>query len=177
MTSPFLVIIDGPMGSGKTTTTKLLNQMLPNSARIALPDIKRLVPNYKETEGTLSIVREVMKVMVDKYLEFGVSVVVECISKSEGVGAFKTIAKNRNATFRAYRLTAPKDKRWSRVLERTREMMDVSELPLEKIAELEGYFEPNHQFYVDNPIPNAELIDTDQLSAAEVTEIIIGKLK
>ena len=165
------------MGSGKTTTTKLINQKLPDSARIALPDIKRLVPNYKETEGTLSVVREVMKVMIDKYLECGVSVVVECISKSEGVEAFKAIAESRNAAFRAYRLTAPKDERWSRVQERTREMMDVPELSPEKIAELEGYFEPNHQFYIDNPIPKAELIDTDQLSADDVAEIIISTLK
>jgi predicted AAA+ superfamily ATPase len=50
MQKPFLIFVDGPMGSGKTTTTKLLNTELPDTARIAFPDIKRLIPNYSENE-------------------------------------------------------------------------------------------------------------------------------
>lgn len=176
MTTPFLIMIDGPMGSGKTSTTKLLNQMLPDTARIALPDIKRLVPNYRETPETLSVVREVMKVMADKYIECGVSVIVECISKTEGFEAFKAIAEKRDATFFAYRLSAPNDVRWNRVLERTRKMMEVSELPESKVRELEGYFEPNHQFYIDNPIVIGATLDTNEQSLEEIAKEIIRRL-
>ncbi|MDE1940583.1 MAG: AAA family ATPase [Patescibacteria group bacterium] len=176
MTNPFLILVDGPMGSGKTTTTKLLNQMLPDTARVALPDIKRLVPNYKENEKTLMVIREVMKAMIDKYLEFGVSVIVEQITKVDGVQALREIATKRDANFYAYRLTAPKDDRLKRVHERTRVMMAVAELPQSKIDELSGYFEPNHQFYLDNPINTIESIDTQNLSPEKVAEIIIGKI-
>lgn len=86
------MFVDGPMGSGKTTTTKLLNEKLPDAARIALPDIKRLIPNYKENERSLSVIREVMKVMIDKYLELGVSVIVEQITRAEGVELLKNTA-------------------------------------------------------------------------------------
>lgn len=164
------------MGSGKTTTSKLLNQKMPDTARVALPDIKRLIPNYGENEHTLHVIREVMKVMVDKYLEHGVSVVLEQISKGDGVAVLEKIASKHNANFCPYRLTAPKDLRWERVQERTKGMMNVDVLPEEKIKTLEGFFEPNHQFYLDNPIEQAETIETSDKTPDEVADVIIGKL-
>ena len=72
------------MGSGKTSTTKLLNQKLPNAARVARADIKRLMPNYCENEEFLSLTRDVMHAMIDKYLEYGVGVIVELMTNTEG---------------------------------------------------------------------------------------------
>ena len=174
MATPFLILIDGPMGSGKTTTSKLLNQKLPDTARVALPDIKRLIPNYRENEKTLAVVREVMKSVIDTYLEHGVSVIVEQITKAEGAQILKDIAEKHGAEFHAYRLTAPRDIRLKRVHERTREMMAVPELPDSKIEELAGYFEPNNKFYLDNPVTAAEIIDTQALSSEQVAEHIIA---
>lgn len=176
MTAPFLILVDGPMGSGKTTTSKLINQKLPDTARVALPDIKRLIPNYMENEKTLAVVREVMKAMIDTYLKNGVSVVVEQITKSEGVEVLRSIAEKYGVKFYPYRLTAPKDIRLNRVHERTKEMMEVSELPDSKIEKLAGLFEANNQFYLDNPISAAETIDTQELSPDQVAEMIINKL-
>lgn len=176
MTTPFLIFIDGPMGSGKTTTSKLLNQRLPDTARVAMPDIKRLVPNYKENKDTLVVLRDVMSAMVDTYLKHGVSVIVELVTRSEGVLMLKHIAEKHNAKFYAYRLIAPKDSRLQRVHERTKVMMDVAELPQTKIDELSDYFEPNHQFYTDNPTDVVEFIDTEKLSPEEVVEVIIKKI-
>lgn len=63
-----------------------------------------------------------------------------------------------------------------RVIERTRLMMTVPELPQSKITELEGYFEPNDKFYADNPSSLVSVIDTQNLSAEQVVEFIIGKI-
>jgi predicted kinase len=177
MKQPFLIFVDGPMGSGKTTTTKLLNTQLPDTARIAFPDIKRLIPNYRENEKTIPVIKDVMKVMIDKYLEHGVSVVVEQITKQEGIEALHTIAEKQHARFYAYRMSAPKDVRWERVKERTREMMDLESLPASKIDELRGYFEPNNKFYEENPSDLSISIDTRANNPAEVAELIIGNLE
>lgn len=176
MTTPFLIFIDGPMGSGKTTTTKLLNQKLPDTARIAMPDIKRFIPNYKENKDTLVVLREVMVAMIDKYLEHGVSVIVELVTKNEGVEILKRIADKHSARFYAYRLTADRDIRFDRVNKRTKEMMNVEDLSESKIEELLNYFEPNDQFYLDNQSKVVELIDTQNMDPEQVTEYIIRKI-
>ncbi|MEI8062349.1 MAG: AAA family ATPase [bacterium] len=176
MTTPFLIFIDGPMGSGKTTTSKLLNHKLPDTARVAMPDIKRLVPNYKENPNTLIVLKDVMGAMVDKYLEHRVSVIVELVTKAQGVEMLRNIAEKHGAKFYAYRLTAPKDHRQARVHERTKEMMGVTELPKSKIDELTGYFEPNDQFYINNPVSTIDFIDTEKMNPEQVTDFIIGKL-
>lgn len=160
------------MGSGKTTTTKLLNAELPDTARIAFPDIKRLIPNYKENEKTIPIIKNVMKAMIDTYLEHGVSVIVEQITKQEGIEVLKEIALKHDARFHAYRMTLPKDVRWERVKERTREMMGVEELPDAKVNELLGYFEPNDEFYKENPSDISVQIDTMTNAPGAVVELI-----
>lgn len=176
MTNVFIILIDGPMGSGKTSTSKLLNQKLPDTARVALPDIKRLVPNYRENEKTLGVTRDVMKAMINTYLEHGVSVIVEQITKTEGLETLREVAKKHGAKFYAYRLTASKELRFTRVQERTGEMMGVLELPQTKIDELAGYFEPNDTFYTENPLSSAESLDTQELNLDEITETIIERL-
>lgn len=176
MKIPFLILIDGPMGSGKTTTSKLLNQKLPDTARVALPDIKRLVPNFREYPETLRIIREVMFVMIDKYLENGVSVIVEQITKSEGAHLLKAAVEKHGGVFYGYRLTADRELRWNRVKERTRQLMETDALPQSKIDELAGYFEPNDLFYIQNPIEVSEKIATDLLEPEQVADLIISKL-
>lgn len=174
--SPFLIFIEGPMGSGKTTTSKLLNQKLTDTARVAMPDIKRLIPNYKENKNTLVVLRDVMNAMVDTYLKHNVSVIVELVTKSDGVEILKETAKKHGAQFFGYRLGAPKDIREKRVHERTREMLDVETLSQTKIDELTEYFEPNDQFHIDNPIADGvEYVDTEKMSPEEVVEWIIKR--
>jgi broad-specificity NMP kinase len=175
--SPFLIFIEGPMGSGKTTTSKLLNQRLPDTARIAMPDIKRLIPNYKENKNTLVILRDVMNGMVDTYLKHNVSVIVELVTKADGVEILRETAKKYDARFFGYRLSAPKDIREKRVHDRTRETLGVETLTQEKIIELSEYFEPNDRFFIYNPISNGVLpIDTEKMSPEEVVEWIIKRI-
>lgn len=176
MTTPFIIFIDGPMGSGKTTTTKLLNQKLPDTARVAMPDIKRLVPNYKENPNTLLVLRDVIGAMIDKYLQHNVSVIVEIVTKADGIEKLKSIAEKNGAKFFAYRLTAPKDSRERRVHERTKEVLAVDELSQKKIKELYNYFEPNDEFYINNPADDVEYIDTEKMNPDEVTDFIIGRI-
>lgn len=177
MQNPFLIFVDGPMGAGKTTTTKQLNTELPYTARIAFPEIKRLIPSYRESEKTIPIIKDVMSAMIDKYLEHDVSVIVEQIAKQDGIERIKQIADKYDARFLAYRLNASKEIRWERVKERTRQMMDVEQLPESKIEELKEYFEPNDRFYEENPSHISVRIDSQVNEPTDITKIIKADLR
>jgi len=176
MGSLFLILVDGPMGAGKTTTTKLLNKRFPNAARVARADIKRLIPNHRENEKSLSITREVMRAIIDKYLERGISVIVESMSKTDGAEDLRRMAQKHGATFNAFRLTAPADLRLARVHERTREMMAINELPQSKIAELAWYFELGEKFFIDVPLDIAKTINTESMTPDQVANALIERL-
>ncbi len=173
----FIVLIDGPMGSGKTTTSKALNAKLEGTARISLADVKRFISGYEKSESYTKISQEVIKVMTEKYLELGISVVVECIMKAEGVESFAQIAKKYNAHCFAYKLTAPESLLFDRVKERTRLMMDVAELPSEKITELEGLFEPNYKFHMENPCSAAKTVDSENFNTDQIIEMISSDIR
>ena len=176
MISPFIILVDGPMGSGKTSTTKLLNQKLPNAARVARADIKRLIPNYRENEESLSLTRDVMHAMIDKYLEHGVGVIVELMTRTEDAEDLLGMAHKHGATFNAFRLTAPADLRLARVHERTREMMAINELPQSTIDVLAWNFELDEKFFIDNPLDVAETIDMQSMTPEQVANAIIERL-
>jgi predicted kinase len=176
MISLFIILVDGPMGSGKTSTTKLLNQKLPNAARVARADIKRFIPNYEENEESLSLTRDVMHAMINKYLEHGVGVIVELITRSEDAEYLLAMAHKYGATFNAFRLTAPADLRLARVHERTREMMAINELSQSTVDVLADNFERDEQFFVDNPLDVAETIDTQSMTPEQVANAITERL-
>ena len=177
MPKTFIIQIDGPMGSGKTTVSKLLRQKLPDCARIALPDIKRLVPNFRENEITLKIIRDVILSMADIYLQNKICIIVEQISAPEDLIRLTKLSTKHNASLHAFRLTAPRDLRLKRVLERSKESYGVTELAQSKILELETYFNANEKFYDENPLSEAQIIDSEINNPDEIVEKIIGDLE
>ena len=176
MISPFIILVDGPMGSGKTSTTKLLSQKLPNAARVARADIKRLIPNYSENGEFLSLTRDVMHAMIDKYLEYGVGVIVELMTNTEGAEDLLRMAHKYGATYNVFRLMAPADLRLARVHGRTREMMAINELPQSTIDVLAWNFELDEKFFIDNSLDVAETIDTQFMTPEQVVNVIIERL-
>ena len=172
----FLILIDGPMGSGKTTTSKLLHQRLPGTARVALADVKRFISEYDTNKAFSSISRTVVRTLVDTYLAENVSVIAEYIVSDKEISDFENIAASHNAVFISIKLSAPKDLLIERVQRRTREMMDVDVLPEEKIAELDTLFERNYTFHQKNTNNNALTIDTQVLSPEEVVKRILEEM-
>ena len=44
----FLILIDGPMGSGKTTISQILHSKLKRTAYIGLDRVKRFISDFKK---------------------------------------------------------------------------------------------------------------------------------
>ena len=172
MTSKFIILLHGPMGSGKTTTSKLLHESIVPSARVALPDVRRLVSGNHREHG--EITRQVMLDMASSYLRAGVPVVIETVCGEEYIKRCATLANEHDCQFHAYYISADENIRWQRVCERTRQMMEVEQLPDSKIEELKPIFADNKSFYDKQSGDLGEVLDTSGLSIEAVVERIKG---
>ena len=79
----FLLLIHGPMGSGKTTLSNVLHNKLKPSALVGLDYIKWFVSGYKRSKANNKMTRNVVFAMVNEYLHQGVSVILEQALKQE----------------------------------------------------------------------------------------------
>jgi thymidylate kinase len=172
----FVVVIDGPMGSGKTTVSKLLNEKLEGTARVALADVKRFISGFEKDHNYNVVSQEIILVMVEEYLKRGISVIVEWAMKKERAEAFKEIAKKYNAQHFIYQLDAPKSLLIERVKERTGTLLDKSELPEKNIKNIEENFEKNYSFHIENKHDDVAVIDSEKLSPEQIVDHIIGEI-
>ena len=114
----FIVLIDGPMGAGKTTVAKLLHERVKNVAHIGLDRIKWLVSGFRRTKPQNNMTRAVVLSMAREYLKQGVNVVVEEGMKRNQVTAYKRLAKAMRVKFLMYKLEASKEVLFKRVATR-----------------------------------------------------------
>ncbi len=171
MKNKFVVLLHGPMGSGKTTVSKAINELIMSSARVALPDVRRFVSGNHLEGGELA--RKVMLAMTESYLQNEVSVVIDVVCKAEYIDECKQLAHKYGYIFLPYYIFADSEVRWSRVCARTVEMMGVEELPESKIEELRPIFAHNQDFYDALTGELGEHLDSTAMSVDE----IITKIK
>ena len=166
MSQKFLILLHGPMGSGKTTTSKLLHESIVPSARVALPDVRRLVSGNHRQHG--DITRQVMLDMTHSYLRSNIPVIIETVCGEEYIKKCAELATSNACQLYAYYITADDTIRWQRVVERTRQMMDVAQLPDSKMEELKPIFSDNQDFYTGQNGDLGQIIDTSGLTIDEV---------
>src|SRR5438045_3185951 len=109
MPKKFLLLIHGPMGSGKTTLANVLHEKLKPSALVGLDRIKWFVSGFKRTTANNAMTRAVVFAVVNEYLRQGVSVIIEQALKPTEVSALKRLAKKHKAVFFMYQLKAPRE--------------------------------------------------------------------
>ena len=170
MPATFIVLLHGPMGSGKTTTSKLLHEQFVPSARVALPDLRRLVSgNHREHAD---ITRDIMLEMTDVYLVKGVPVIVEVVCQAPYIAKYKELAAKHDCVFLPYYISADEALRFDRVCERTRQMLDVAILPESKKEELQTIFTENATFYACLEGELGTSLDTTNLTPEQVVSEI-----
>ena len=170
----FIILLHGPMGSGKTTTSKRLHEIIVPSARVALPDMRRLISGNHREHG--EITRNVMLDMTRSYLKQDMPVIVETVCGEGYIKEYADIALKNECLFLPYHINADESIRWNRVCERTRQMMNLSELPLVKEDELKPIFAENKVFYDKQEGNIGNLLDTSNLTTDEVISKILSDL-
>ena len=60
MNKPFLIIIDGMTGSGKTTVSNMLSKNIPRLAIIGMDKVKRFISDFERGEKDNAIAKDIV---------------------------------------------------------------------------------------------------------------------
>jgi predicted kinase len=116
----FIVIIDGPMGSGKSTVGELLVKKFKRTALVNEDKIKWFISDFRRSIKDNSIVRAVLIQMCKEYLKQGISIIVAqgFLKGIRPLTPYIAMAKKNKARFIIYHLDAPKEVLLERIDER-----------------------------------------------------------
>lgn len=169
MNKPFFVIIDGPMGSGKTTVTKLLQGKLPRTAFLGTDKIKWFLSDFDRTSNTdKEVSRAVTLGMCREYLIRGFNVVLDQGFREKAWAMpFLKLAKKEGVRLFIYRLDAPDEV----LLERTTARPKPEHV---RVKASKSYTLGNIQSHREQGYSGSEVIhvDTAKLSPEKIARFI-----
>lgn len=164
MKQPFLLLIDGMTGAGKTTVSGLLSKEIPRLAVIGMDRVKRFISDFERWERDNWIAKDVVFEMTKKYLDYDISVIVEQPFKTyEELKRYEEIsAKYKVPLYKVQLFTSP-EIALNRVLNRQKNLeFKISE---ERIKRNIAYFEKKDNGFL--------VIDTSDITSEEVKKMIL----
>ena len=170
MKKPNLIIIDGPIGSGKSTVANLLHEKMKRTAIIRLDRIKHLLSDYNDSSEILQLAADVGEAMTKEYIKNNINVIVEkAFTREEFLKSFiKKIEKNSKVYI--YQLHAPINLRKERVKNRSIPK-DAKKRPTEdKIRRNTKHFQ---KFRYKNAIE----FDSSKLTAKQIANKMLRDIK
>jgi predicted kinase len=144
------------------------DQKLPRTAIVGFDKIKRFVSDFERGPRDNQIAREVTMVMAQKYLDLGLSVIIEHPFKTEEEIAFyTTLASTREIPCYTFQLYADPDIALQRVVNRTKE--NNGDLTEERAKQNISLFQPRTHL-------NFRVIDTTSIEPQDVADIILNEI-
>jgi thymidylate kinase len=175
MKKPFLIVIDGPMGAGKTTVANLLqgrmHKDLGFTALISLDRLKRIVSEYKmDSKIHLKLASDIGISMTKEYLKNNIDVIVEkAFTRAEFVDSFIRPFKKKARLF-IYQIEVPADIGARRVRERPLHPEIKKRPPKSK-------FERNIRHYSQFKYKKAKVFDSNKLTPRQIVNQIMKDIK
>lgn len=167
-----LILIDGPIGSGKSTVAKLLHLKLKRTALLSLDRIKWLVSDYRPVHKDLQLASNIGKVMAKEYLRNNISVIVEkAFTRKEFLDEFARIGKNKKVKLFIYQIQAPLSVAIKRVAKRPIPK-DGRGKPLSRARVVR-----NHKHYELYRYKKATVFDSVALSPETITRRILRDVR
>src|SRR3989344_2828868 len=106
----FIIILDGPMGSGKSTIGALLAKRLKRTALVNEDRIKWFISDFRRSKRDNAIVRAVFIEMCKTYLKQDISLVITqgFLKNKRPLSPFVAMARKNNFKLFVYHLNAPR---------------------------------------------------------------------
>lgn len=166
MNKQFLLILDGPMGGGKTTVSKLLFEKLDKTLFTGFDKIKFTISGYSRTSAENEVVAGLVASLTFKALDKGLNVCVEQgFMKSEFLEPYIRKTKELDIPIFIFQLEAPREVLLSRILNRPKAEHAKQPISQEKV-------EKNLDTYFTYKYKRARIIDTSKKSPASIAEEI-----
>lgn len=163
----YLLTLNGPLCSGKTSTADLLLASEPKLIRISRDKIKRFISDYTPDNHYKIFLDQIMVSFTKQAFENGLNVIIEGSPNLDIIVQLKEIAEKHGAKYVEVNLEAPEDvlidrfhKRLALAKERDFKMFCTTE---ERMKEL-------NQKYFSLKNTSAKTIMTDVLSQEEVIQ-------
>lgn len=167
-----LIIIDGPMGAGKTTTADLLHLKLINSTVNGICRIKHCVSGFSDNKREYRIATDVILAMCQCYLNYGKSIIIEqCFRRKEIMEPYLNLAEDNHLPIFIYELHAPRKILLARIKRRPKEPIKRNQVSYYKRVK-------NIDSYPRSPYAPVRLyLNSSQLSPRQIVSRIIKDLK
>jgi len=168
---PFIIIIDGPMGAGKTTIAKLIHQKIHGIAHIGLDRTKFFVSHFNRTPEENAIAGAIVFEMYKTYLKNGVSVLLEQGFKHQKLlTPYLSFAKRMNFPIFIFQIEANPKLLLERLALRPKpEAAKRKVSKVRMIANIKSYFENKYQ--------NAIIVSSENQSPEQIANHILKLIK
>lgn len=117
---PFLLLIDGPSGAGKTTAAELVHKKTQRTALLGLDRLKWSISGFKRHSRNNTIVRNGLFALTQSFLTDGMSVIVEQAFRKNEVEQYKQFARRRHIRCILVQLNAPRPILLKRIIQRSK---------------------------------------------------------
>lgn len=166
----FIIIIDGPMGSGKTTIGKLLCTELKRTAMLSTDRIKFFISDFERGERDNSISAAVLMQMCKEYIKHGVNLLLpQAFWKMEYLEPYLKLAKENNLKLFIYQLEGPRELLLERIKNRPKPELAKTPVSEERVMQ-------NLKTWEDNRYQLGKVFNIGELSSEEIAKLILADL-
>jgi predicted kinase len=156
------ILLNGAMGSGKSTVGDVLESKLPRTAILEIEDIRRLMSSEEDN----ALAWKVIYRMCEEYFKNGVSVLLkQTVASEDIVSKFLKLAKKHKCAISFYHLQAPSNILSKRINKR-KKSKNVSETLIAS----------NIKKHENIKYTNATIIDTSKVKPWEISKLILNDL-
>lgn len=156
------ILLNGAMGSGKSTIAKLLKSKLEKTSIIEIEDIRQLVTGTEDNPLAWKVIYR----MCDEYFKNGVSVLLkQAVASEEIVNKFLKLAKKYKCTVGFYHFQAPSNV----LVQRINQRGNTGNV-------LKSLIKTNIEKHEKIVYSDAKIVDTSKMKPAEVAKLILKNL-